>query len=77
MLPVASRGTCNSSSSVLKTSLVTCLCYHFGALTDAMHWFREDTQAINADKMNPKEPAMGHAFFLIISSLAFDSIVGR
>ena len=60
----------NTKDSI-RSSLVVALCYHFGAATDAMNLFREDTGAINADKLDPMEPIYGHSLLFTLSLISF------
>ncbi|CAB9520090.1 expressed unknown protein [Seminavis robusta] len=71
IVTTAGRDETNQHHQVLRVSLVPCIFYHFGAATDAMNLFREDAGAINPDKLDPNEPAIGHCFFLVLSIVAF------
>ena len=58
-----------SDQAATRTALVPLLCYHSGAALDALRG--TNAAAMNAEKMDPNEPLVGHALFLTLSAVAF------
>ena len=61
----------DDDGGVLQASLMPCLCYHVATLVDTLEVFREDTGAVNVDKLNPTDPAYGHSILAAVCGAAF------
>ena len=58
-----------NTTEAMRAALLPCICYHCGAGLDA--FFGWNSAAINAEKMDPNEPLVGHSVFLTLSTVAF------